>query len=111
MKKFRVSAHDAPVRPKPADVPPSYIPILDERGRHRGHVHGLKATQATVARFGVRNAKLKKIDGKLSWAGESSANSLRREQINRAQRVKANKGSVSFKPTKPDKAVRPERGG
>jgi len=111
MVKYRVSRHDAPERPKAADVPPSYIPIIDERGNQRGHVHGLKASQATVARFGVRNAKLKKIDGKLTWAGEASANTLRRQEINRAQRVRENKGSVTFKPTRPDKAVRPERGG
>jgi hypothetical protein len=111
MVKYRVSRHDAPERPKAADVPPSYIPIIDERGNQRGHVHGLKASEATIARFGVRNAKLKKIDGKLTWAGEASANALRRQEINRAQRVRENKGSVTFKPTRPDKAVRPERGG
>jgi len=111
MSKYRVSRHDAPERPKPADVPPSYIPIIDERGNQRGHVHGLKASEATIARFGVRNAKLKKINGKLTWAGESNANTLRRQEINRAQRVKANKGSVSVHPTRPDKAIRPERGG
>jgi hypothetical protein len=109
--KYRKSLHDGPTRPKAADVQPSYIPIIDERGNQRGHVHGLKASQATVARFGVRNAKLKKIDGKLTWAGEASANTLRRQEINRAQRVRENKGSVTFKPTRPDKAVRPERGG
>lgn len=111
MSKYRVSRHDAPERPKAADVRPSYIPIIDERGNQRGHVHGLKASEATIARFGVRNAKLKKIDGKLTWAGEASANTLRRQELSRAQRVKENKGSVTFKPTRPDKAVRPERGG
>ena len=111
MGKYRVSRHDAPERPKPGDVAPTYIPIIDERGRQRGHVHGLKASEATIARFGVRNAKLKKIDGKLTWAGEASANTLRRQELSRAQRVKENKGSVSFHPTQPDKAVRPERGG
>jgi len=110
-KQFRESQYDGPKRPKVADVPPTYIPIIDENGNQRGYLHGLKSSEATVSRFGVHNAKLKKIDGKLTWAGEASANTLRRQQINRAQRVKANKGSVSFKPTKPDKAVRPERGG
>jgi hypothetical protein len=111
MSKYRVSRHDAPERPKLADVAPTYIPIIDEHGNQRGHVHGLKASEVTVARFGVRNAKLKKINGTLTWAGEASANTLRRQEINRAQRVKANRGSVTFKPTKPDRAVRPERGG
>jgi hypothetical protein len=74
-------------------------------------VHGLKATEATVARFGIKNAKLKKIDGKLSWAGEASANTLRRQELQHAQRVKANKGSVTKTPTKPALAIRPERGG
>jgi len=109
--KYRVGRHDAPDRPKPADVAPSFIPIIDERGNQRGHVHGLKASQATIARFGVHNARLKKIGGQLTWAGEASANTLRRAELSQAQRVKANKGSVSFKPTRPDKAVRPERGG
>jgi hypothetical protein len=109
--EFRTSAYDAPERPKPAELPPTRIPIIDARGSERGHVHGLGASAATIARFGIRNARLKKINGVLSWAGEASANTLRRQEINRAQRVKANKGSVSFKPTKPDKAVRPERGG
>jgi hypothetical protein len=111
MVKYRTSRHDAPDRPKAADVTPSYIPIIDEHGNQRGHVHGLGASEATVARFGVRNAKLKKINGTLTWAGEASANTLRRQELNRAQRVKNNKGSVSFKPTRPGKAVRPERGG
>lgn len=116
MSKYRTSRQDAPdrvpVKPvaKPAELPPSRIPVIDEQGRRRGHV-GFKASEATAARFGVRNAKLTKIDGKLAWAGEASANARRRQEINRAQRVKANKGSVAFKPTRPDKAVRPERGG
>jgi hypothetical protein len=111
MSKFRVSGHDAPERKPLAKRPPTYVPILDENGSHRGHVHGLKATEATVSRFGVTNAKLKKVDGQLAWQGEAGATARRRQEINRAQRVKANKGSVSFKPTRPDKAVRPERGG
>jgi len=115
VSKYRVSANDAPARPsvkpldKPGALPGNLIPIIDAKG-NRGHV-GFKASAATVARFGVRNAKLKTVDGKLSWVGDASANTLRRQEINRAQRVKANKGSVSFKPTRPDKAVRPERGG
>jgi hypothetical protein len=109
---FRKSQYDAPERPKPADETPRYIPIVDERGNTRGHVHGLGATEATIAgHFGIHNARLKKIKGKLTWAGESGANTLRRQQINREQRVKANKGSVSFNPTRPDKPTRPERGG
>jgi hypothetical protein len=105
---------DAPERKPKADpvstLPPGGIAIIDERGNRRGFVHG-KASEATVARFGVRNAKLTKVNGKLTWAGESDAFTRRRQELQRAQRVKANKGSVSFKPTRPDKAVRPERGG
>jgi hypothetical protein len=110
MAKYRVSQHDAPKRPKAADVPPSYIPIIDERGNQRGHVHGLKASEATVARFGVKNARLRKIDGKLSWAGEASGNIRHRQEL-QAQHVKANKGSVTKHPTAPETTARPKRGG
>jgi hypothetical protein len=105
---------DAPERKPKADpistLPPGGIAIIDERGNRRGFVHG-KASEATVARFGVRNAKLTKINGKLTWAGESDAFTRRRQELQRTQRVKNNKGSVSFHPTRPDKPTRPERGG
>jgi hypothetical protein len=113
---YRESRHDAPVRPssKPIDppgtLPASRIPVLDSKGNRRGHV-GFKAGPSVAGRFGVRNAKLVKVGGKFAWAGEASANARRRQEHQQAQRVKANKGSVSFKPTRPDKAVRPERGG
>jgi hypothetical protein len=116
MAKFRTSAHDAPERPssKPIDppgtLPPSRIPVLDSKGSRRGHV-GFKAGPSVAERFGVRGAKLVEHDGRPAWQGEASATARRRQEIIRAQRVKANKGSVSFKPTRPDKAVRPERGG
>jgi hypothetical protein len=105
---------DAPERKPKADpistLPPGGIAIIDERGNRRGFVHG-KASEATVARFGVRNAKLKQIGGKPVWAGDDNASARRRQELQQAQRVKANKGSVTFKPTRPDKPVRPERGG
>jgi hypothetical protein len=108
--KYRQHTHDAPIRPKSADVV-TRIPIVDERGQERGHVHGLGASEATIrSKFGIANAKLKRISGKLTWAGESGANTLRRQQINREQRVKANKGSVSFKPSPPQTSARPKRG-
>jgi hypothetical protein len=99
------------VEPVGQALPPHAIAIVDETGARRGFVHGNKASEATVARFGVRNAKLTKVNGKLTWAGESDAFTRRRQELQRTQRVKANKGSVSFNPTKPDKPTRPERGG
>ncbi len=113
---FRQNTHDAPVRPssKPIDppgtLPPSRIPVLDLKGNRRGHV-GFKAGPSVAERFGVHNAKLVKIDGKLAWAGEASANARRRQEHQQAARVKANKGSVTKTPTKPALAIRPERGG
>ena len=54
--KFRVSQYDAPARPKLADAVPKYVPILDQHGNQHGHLHGIKSSEATVSRFGVRNA-------------------------------------------------------
>ncbi|HKM87990.1 MAG TPA: tetratricopeptide repeat protein [Xanthobacteraceae bacterium] len=65
MGKYRTSRHDAPdrvpVKPvaKPAELPPSRIPVIDEQGRRRGHV-GFKAGKAKVAHASfVRAAALK----------------------------------------------------
>jgi hypothetical protein len=116
MAKFRKGA-DAPDRPpvksddKPGtSLPRGAIPIY-AGGVRRGHVSGNKATAATVARFGVRNAKVGTVDGKPAWVGENDADVRRRQELQRAQRVKNAKGSVSFHPTRPDKPTRPERGG
>jgi hypothetical protein len=76
MAKFR-KGPDAPDRPpvksldKPGtSLPRGAIPIY-AGGVRRGHVSGNKATAATVTRFGVRNAKLGKVDGKTAWIGEN----------------------------------------
>lgn len=98
------------VKPTGEGLPPGGIAIVDERGNRRGYVHG-KASAATVSRFGVRNAKLTKGgDGKPVWTGDSDATARRRAALSRAQHVKANKGSVSFKPTAPQTTARPKRG-
>ena len=67
-------------------MPPTYIPIIDERGNQRGHVHGLKASEATIARFGVRNAKLKKINGKLTWVGKTTPKCADRMSLSKCER-------------------------
>jgi hypothetical protein len=71
--RFRVSAYDAPVRPKLADVAPKYVRILDENGNQRGHLHGMKSSAVSVSRFGVHDAKRKKINGETVWQGRTAA--------------------------------------
>jgi hypothetical protein len=106
MKKYRTSAHDAPVRQKPADVIPSYIPILDENGNNVGHVHGLGAKNPGP-RFGIRDATLKKVKGVgLAWQGTSAAG---RADARHAQAVRTAKGSVTKNPTRPETTARPKR--
>jgi hypothetical protein len=107
--KYRQNTHDAPERPSAADAAPTRIPIIDERGNERGHTSGLGATAATVARFGVHNAKLKKIGGKPVWQGESGAFGRRRAEIKLQQQRATDRGSVSFNPTKPVTSARPKR--
>jgi hypothetical protein len=105
---FRKSAHDAPERTKPADVAPSYIPILDEHGNQRGHVHGIKSSEATVSRFGVRDARLKKIKGVgLAWQGISGRGSINADK--RTAQLRQAKGSTTRHPTKPKTTARPKR--
>jgi hypothetical protein len=109
------TGHDAPEprkppKIKPGELPPNRVAVVDSKGNRVGHV-GFKAGPSVAARFGVRNAKLKQIGGKPVWAGDDNASARRRQELQQAQRVKANKGSVTFKPTRPDKPVRPERGG
>jgi hypothetical protein len=106
MSKFRKSQYDAPARPKPAEVAPVYVPVLDQHGNQRGHVHGLKSSAATVSRFGVRDAKLKKINGAHVWQGTTAP---RRADGRHAQNVRTAKGSVTRHPTKPETAARPKR--
>jgi hypothetical protein len=103
---FRKSAYDAPARPKAADVAPSYIPILDENGNQRGHVHGLKSSEATVSRFGVHDARLTKRKGVLAWRGTSAP---ARPDGRHAQNVRTAKGSVTRNPTRPETSARPKR--
>jgi hypothetical protein len=103
---FRKNTHDAPVRPKPKDVAPVYVPILDQHGNQRGHVHGLKSSAATVSRFGVRDAKLKKIKGAHVWQGTTAP---RQADGRHAQNVRTAKGSVTKNPTRPETSARPKR--
>jgi len=56
----------------PGELPPSRIPIFDAQGRRRGHV-GHKASAATVARFGVHNAKLGTRNNRVAWIGKTLA--------------------------------------
>jgi hypothetical protein len=113
---YRKSTHDAPTRPpevpteKPGTLPPNRIPIY-AGGQRRGHVGRLASEAVVASHFGVRNPKLGKVDGRTAWIGQNDAEVRRQTELKKAQRVKQNKGSVSFKPTRPDKAVRPERGG
>jgi hypothetical protein len=110
-----MSKHDAPDRPKAKQIigalPPGAIPILDERGNRRGHVSGHKASAATIARFGVHHARLRKISGKPAWVGESNPFNRRRAELKLQQQRTIAKGSVTRTPTKPALAIRPERGG
>ena len=93
MANLRTNTHDAPSRPpvvpldKPGNLPPSRIPIF-AGGQRRGHV-GRKASEAVVSRFGVRNAKLGKVDGKLAWVGQNDAEVRRQNELKqvRAQRT------------------------
>lgn len=76
MAKYRTDGRDVapkikkPEDTKPGELPPSRIPIYDAKGRRRGHV-GRKASEATVARFGVSDAKLGKKDGRDAWLGSN----------------------------------------
>jgi hypothetical protein len=109
MAKYRESRHDAPARKPVAERPPTYVPILDQLGNHRGHVHGLNAP-TVPERFGVHNAQLKKVDGRTVWQGTAGPTSGR-GSAKLAKQLTAAKGSVTKRPTKPALAVRPERGG
>ena len=112
-----MSKHDAPDRPKAKRIigalPAGAIPILDEHGNRRGFVHGNKSSAATISRFGIRNAKLRRRDGAPAWIGESAAsiNNRRHAEAKFAQQRIVAKGSVTKTPTKPALARRPERGG
>lgn len=75
MTKFRTGRDVMPPErktkePTPGELPSSRIPIYDAKGRRRGHV-GRSASEATVARFGVTDAKLGKKDGRDAWIGGS----------------------------------------
>jgi hypothetical protein len=108
--------HDAPAprKPKaitPGALPPGAIPIIDgATGARRGHV-GRLASEATVSRFGIHNAKLGMRDGKPAWIGETGAFNRRRAELRLQQQRTVAKGSVTRTPTKPALARRPERGG
>jgi len=61
---------ETPEQQTPGELPASRLPIYDAKGNRRGHV-GRKASAATVARFGVPNAKLGKRDGRDCWQGSN----------------------------------------
>jgi hypothetical protein len=140
--EFRTTGHDVlqPKRDKPEDAPgtlhPHHIPIVDHKGRHRGHV-GPKATAATVARFtGQHGAKLGKHDGKVAWISPPPPPPKPKEADPTAVAVAAQhakgklavaahqaeakhkltielnqaKGSATKTPSKPETSARPKRG-
>lgn len=116
MSKYRTGTADAPdPRPlTPADppgtLPRNRIPIYDQHGNRRGHV-GHTATEATVSRFGIRDAKLTKVDGRNAWVGHDNAGARQQAAIKRLQDLRAAKGSVTHTPTAPQTRARPRRGG
>ena len=84
MTKFRTHTYDAPepVTPKrvtPGGAPANRIPIVDHKGRARGHV-GPKATAATVSRFfDGHGSALAQHNGRTVWkekrpSGEGNKN-------------------------------------
>jgi len=116
MGKFRTHTRDIAPEPsvkpkaKPGELPPNRIPVLDHKGRRRGHV-GYLASESTVRRFGI-DAKLGTKDGRPAWIGstpEGSARTVRRDGKHDAQ-VKQAQGSVSKNPSPPVTSARPKRG-
>lgn len=116
MARYRTHTHDAPEpRPlTPADPPgtppKNRIPILNQHGERKGHV-GHRASEATVARFGVRNAKLTTVGGRPAWVGRDDFGARRQAAVKRLHDLRAAKGSVTKHPTKPETTARPKRGG
>jgi hypothetical protein len=107
--RYRKNTHDAPERPKPAEVAPSYIPILDQNKNQVGHVHGLKSKNP-APRFGIHNATLKKIRGiGLAWQGTTAQPSRGQADGRHAKDVRTAKGSVTRHATPPETSTRPKR--
>jgi hypothetical protein len=79
-------------RHKIGQVPDGRIAIVDAAGNIRGHV-GPRVTAITARRFGVRNAELKKVNGRLEWHGESP--SRRQRPKPETKNHKAARGSVA----------------
>ncbi len=106
---------------KPGTLSDHHIPIFDHNGHMRGRV-GSKATSVTVARFlGRHGAKLGKKDGKDAWIGQEPPTPPKpviapQPKPESAQKhkleisLRAAKGSVSSKPSKPEAHARPHRG-
>ena len=108
---------------KPGTLPKQHIPIFDHNGHMRGRV-GPKATSVTVSRFlGRHGAKLGKKDGKDAWIGQEPPKPPKpiiapapKPTPATAQKhkleisLRAAKGSVSSKPSKPEAHARPHRG-
>lgn len=115
MTKYRTNTADAPepVKLTPADppgtLPKNRIPILNQNGRRVGHV-GHRASEATVLRFGIRDAKLTKVDGRAAWIGRDDFGARRQAATKRLHDLRAAKGSVSHSPTAPETRARPKRG-
>lgn len=103
MALYRTHTADAPepIKTKP-DTPPGIvpdhrIPILDHKGRMRGHV-GHKATSVTVSRFtGTLDNKLAEIGGRTVWIGAPPSGpnrTARAQNAKLAKSLNADKGSV-----------------
>lgn len=95
---------------KPGELPRNRIPIFNQNGVRKGHV-GHRAGPPTVARFGIRDAKLGKVDGRTAWIGHDDAGARRQAAIKRVHDLRAAKGSVTHTPTRPQTSARPRRGG
>jgi hypothetical protein len=112
---------------KPGEVGEHHIPIFDHRGRMRGRV-GPRASSVTVARFiGLHGAKLGTKDGRTAWIGpkppppklpqaDPTAVAVAEQQAKAKPQsntleisLKADKGSVSAKPSAPKTSARPKR--
>jgi hypothetical protein len=100
-------------QPTPGTLPENRIPVLDHRGRYRGHV-GPNGISATVARFTkTHGAKLVEIDGSPAWVApkprSQRASNADAPNEKHASDLRAARGSVTTHPTKPQAHARPRR--
>lgn len=71
---------------RPGMIPDNRIGIFGPNGECHGTV-GHRATAATVRRFGVANAELKKVRGRYEWHGQSAP--IRRRRVENANQRSA----------------------